>query len=93
MSISIKSTLTESIEDIENIVVKNDSGTPILVKDVATVGFGSAIRFGSFTKNGKGDAVGGMILMLKGENSNEVIELVKERVLEIEKSLPNSPLR
>jgi len=80
--------LAESIEDIENIVVKNDSGTPILVKDVATVGYGSAIRFGSFTKNGKGDAVGGMILMLKGENSNDVIELVKERVLEIEKSLP-----
>ncbi len=80
--------LAKSIEDIENIVVKNDTGTPILVKDVATVGYGSAIRFGSFTKNGKGDAVGGMILMLKGENSNDVIELVKERVLEIEKSLP-----
>jgi len=80
--------LAESIEDIENIVVKNDSGTPILVKDVATVGYGSAIRYGSFTKNGKGDAVGGMILMLKGENSNDVIERVKERVLEIEKSLP-----
>ena len=80
--------LAKSFEDIENIVVKNDSGTPILVKDVATVGYGSAIRYGSFTKNGKGDAVGGMILMLKGENSNDVIERVKERVLEIEKSLP-----
>lgn len=80
--------LIKSLEDIENIVVKNDNGTPILVKDVATVNYGSAIRFGSFTKNGKGDAVGGMILMLKGENSNDVIERVKERVLEIEKSLP-----
>ena len=80
--------LARSLEDIENIVVKNDSRTPILVKDVATVGYGSAIRYGSFTKNGKGDAVGGMILMLKGENSNNVIKLVKERVIEIEKSLP-----
>lgn len=81
--------LAQSIEDIENIVVKNDDVTPILVKDVATVGFGSAIRYGSFTKNGKGDAVGGMILMLKGENANEVIENVKERIQEIEKSLPS----
>jgi len=80
--------LAQSIEDIENIVVKNYNVTPILVKDVATVGYGSAIRFGSFTKNGNGDAVGGMILMLKGENSNDVIELVKARVVEIEKSLP-----
>ena len=80
--------LARSLNDLENIVVKTENSTPILVKDVATVQYGKAIRFGSFTKNGEGDAVGGMILMLKGENSNDVIKLVKERVAEIEKSLP-----
>ncbi|PCJ80381.1 MAG: CusA/CzcA family heavy metal efflux RND transporter [Bacteroidetes bacterium] len=80
--------LARSIDDLNKIVVKTENGVPILIKDVATVGFGHAVRFGSFTKNGKGDAVGGMILMLKGGNSNEVIERVKERIAEIEKSLP-----
>jgi len=80
--------LARSIDDLNRIVVKTENGVPILVRDVATVQFGHAVRFGSFTKNGKGDAVGGMILMLKGGNSNEVIDRVKLRVIEIEKSLP-----
>jgi heavy metal efflux system protein len=80
--------LTRSLDDLKKIVVKTLNGVPILIKDVATVQFGHAVRFGSFTKNAKGDAVGGMILMLKGGNSNEVIGRVKDRVAEIEKSLP-----
>ncbi len=81
--------LLTSIEDVENVVIKNDNGIPILIKDVAEVQFGEAIRYGSVTKDGKGDAVGGMIMMLKGANSNDVIASVKERMTEIEKSLPD----
>ena len=80
--------LARSLSDLENIVVTTENNIPILIKDVAVVRFGHAVRFGSFTKNGEGDAVGGMILMLRGENSNDVIGRVKDRVLEIEKSLP-----
>ena len=80
--------LARSLADLENIVVTTKNGIPTLIKDVATVRFGHAVRFGSFTKNGEGDAVGGMILMLRGENSNDVIGRVKDRVVEIEKSLP-----
>lgn len=80
--------LVRSIEDIEQIVVSNQNGVPIMVKDVAEVRFGSATRYGAFTADGKGETVGGMILMLKDANSNDVINAVKERVTEIEKSLP-----
>ena len=80
--------LARSLKDIENIVVTNVNGLPITIKDVAKVGFGKAVRYGAFTKDGKGEAVGGMILMLKGANSNDVIQAVKQRVSEIQKSLP-----
>lgn len=80
--------LARSIEDIENIVVKNVNGIPITVKNVASVSFGEAVRYGAFTKDGKGEAVGGMILMLKGANSNDVVSAVKDRVTDIQKSLP-----
>ncbi|MBO3117891.1 CusA/CzcA family heavy metal efflux RND transporter [Winogradskyella sp. DF17] len=79
--------LVESVEDIESIVVKND-GQPIYVRDVANVGFGSATRFGAITGNGEGEKVLGQIMMLKDGNSKEVIDLVKARVSEIQKSLP-----
>ena len=80
--------LARSIDDIKKIVVKTENNIPILIKDVATVQYGTAIKYGSVTKDGKGQAVGGMIMMLKGGNSNEVISRVKERIIEIEKSLP-----
>ena len=80
--------LARSIEDIEQIVVKNDNGVPITIKDVSKVQFGHAIKYGALTMDGEGEAVGGMILMLKGANSNEVIKAVKKRVEEIQKSLP-----
>lgn len=80
--------LLRNIRDIENIVITNVEGAPVLIRDVATVKFGSAIRYGAFTKDGKGEAVGGIVMMLKGENSNEVIKRVEERIAEIQKSLP-----
>jgi cobalt-zinc-cadmium resistance protein CzcA len=79
--------LVNSLEDIENIVVRND-GTPIFIKDVAIVGFGSATRFGAITGNGEGEKVLGQIMMLKDGNSKEVIGTVKERVASIQSTLP-----
>ncbi|TLP79780.1 CusA/CzcA family heavy metal efflux RND transporter [Maribacter sp. ACAM166] len=80
--------LARTVSDIENILVKNVNGIPIKIKDVGDVNIGSAVRYGAMTKDGKGEAVGGMILMLKGANTNEVIEKVTERVKQIQKSLP-----
>ncbi len=79
--------LITSLDDIKNTVVKTVNGKPILVKNVADVRFGTAIRYGATSKNGK-EAVGGMIMMLKGANSEEVINNVKQRVVQINKSLP-----
>ena len=80
--------LARSLKDIESIVITNMDGLPITIKDVAKVQFGRAVRYGAFTKDGKGESVGGMILMLKGANSNDVIDAVKNRVEDIQKSLP-----
>ncbi len=80
--------LVKNAADIEKIVVKNTNGMPILIRDVASVGEGSATRYGAVTKDGKGEVVGGMVLMLKGENSAEIVGKVKEKVVQIRKSLP-----
>ena len=80
--------LARSIEDIELIVVKRKDGLPVLIKDVAKVRYGSAVRYGAFTQNGEGEAVGGIIMMLKGANSDEVVTAVQERIDEIQQSLP-----
>lgn len=80
--------LIKNISDIENIVAKNTNNTPITIANVAQVQFGNAVKFGAVTQNGEGETVGGMIMMLKGANSNEVVRAVKERLAEIQKSLP-----
>lgn len=81
--------LVNSFDDIRNIVVKsNPNGIPILIKDVAEVRLGSAVRYGAMTYNGEKDVVGGVIMMLKGANSAEVVERVKEKLPTIQKSLP-----
>ncbi|WP_121665517.1 CusA/CzcA family heavy metal efflux RND transporter [Mesonia aquimarina] len=80
--------LARSIQDLEQIVITNQQGIPIKIKDVANVKIGNAVRYGALTKDGQGETVGGMILMLKGANSNEVIQRVKTRMNQIEKSLP-----
>ncbi|MGJ8743051.1 CusA/CzcA family heavy metal efflux RND transporter [Polaribacter sp.] len=79
--------LVKSLDDIANIVVKNE-GTPIFIKDVAKVGFGSATRFGAITGNGQGEKVLGQIMMLKDGNSKAIIDAVKQRVADIQGSLP-----
>jgi cobalt-zinc-cadmium resistance protein CzcA len=81
--------LAGSMDDIRNIVVKNSSnGTPVLISHVAEVRLGSAIRYGALTMAGKGELSGGIVLMLKGGNSSKVIENVKTRIAEIQKTLP-----
>lgn len=81
--------LMRSLDDIKNTLVANIDGQPIFIRDVAEVKFGSFVRYGAFTKDGKGEAVGGIVMMLKGENSNDVIKDVKERMALIQKSLPD----
>jgi len=78
----------KSIQDMESIVIKNINGIPILIRDVANVKFGYANRYGAITANGEGEKVLGQIMMLKDANSKEVIKAVKERVAEVQKSLP-----
>ncbi len=80
--------LVKSLEDIGNIVVKNNAGIPILIKDIAAVHFGYANRYGAITANGKGEKVLGQIMMLKNANSKMVINEVKKRVEEVQKTLP-----
>jgi cobalt-zinc-cadmium resistance protein CzcA len=81
--------IVKSLEDIRNISVKNETGSvPIFVKDVAEVRLGSAVRYGAMTYNGKVDAVGGVVMMLKGANSHEVVNNIKAKIPVIQKSLP-----
>ncbi|MEJ1238727.1 CusA/CzcA family heavy metal efflux RND transporter [Chryseolinea sp. T2] len=81
--------LINSLGDIDKVVVRNtDSGIPILIKDVATVSYGYATRYGAMTYNEEGEVVGAIVLMLKGENSNAVVNRVKARMDQIQKTLP-----
>lgn len=80
--------MVSSIDDINKIVIKNQNGIPILVRDVAKVQIGSSIRYGATTKDGKGEEVTGMVMMLKGANSGQVVNRVKEKIEQIKKSLP-----
>lgn len=77
-----------TLGDIGKIVIKNVNGIPVLIRDVATVQWGSATRYGAVTRNGEGEVVAGITLMLKGENFSSVIEHVKERMKQIQGSLP-----
>lgn len=79
--------LAKSLDDIGNIVVSNAGNIPVLVKDVATVIYGKAPRYGALVRDGE-EVVGGKVMMFKGANSAQVTELVKERVIQIQKSLP-----
>jgi cobalt-zinc-cadmium resistance protein CzcA len=80
--------LTKTLDDIGNIVVKNINGFPILIHDVAKVQYGNATRYGAVSRNGTGEVVGGVVMMLKGANSGKVIKTVKEKIVQIQKSLP-----
>ena len=78
----------KTLGDIEKIVVKSVNGIPILIRDISSVRFGSANRYGAVTRNGEGEVVAGVALMLKGENFSKVIANVKQRMKQIQKSLP-----
>lgn len=78
----------QTLEDIQNIVIKTTRQIPITIGDVAEVRFGHAVRYGAITANGEGEKVGGQLLMLKGENTAEVIERIKERVAQVQQTLP-----
>lgn len=80
--------VVKSLEDVANITVKTVDGTPVKVGDVAKVQLGHATRFGAVTRNGEGEVVAGIAIMLKGENFQEVIKNVKERINQIQNSLP-----
>jgi len=75
--------LIKDIGDIENIVLKSQGGTPTYIRDVAQVKVGEAVRMGAAMKNGKDECVGGIVMMLRGANSRDVVRRVEEKVKEI----------
>ncbi|WP_019947939.1 efflux RND transporter permease subunit [Hymenobacter aerophilus] len=78
-----------SLQDVGSMVIKQTSaGLPLLVRDVAEVRFGHAVRYGALTRNGEGETVGGIVLMLKGASSESTVAGVKARVAEIDQQLP-----
>lgn len=83
--------LIRSIDDIRNIVIKEEHGTPVYVRDVADVRIGHAVRHGAAVLNGEREVVAGIVLMLRGGNAREVVQAVKDRVAEIHEKrlLPN----
>lgn len=80
--------VAKTCDDIANIPVKNVNGITIKVGDIAKVQEGHATRFGAVTRNGEGEVVAGIAIMLKGENFQEVSKNVKSRIAQIQKSLP-----
>ncbi|MEI6217830.1 MAG: CusA/CzcA family heavy metal efflux RND transporter [bacterium] len=80
--------LIQNIPDIENIVLHAKDGTPVMIKDVADVCVGQQTRQGAVTKDGRGETVAGMVIMLRGANSKIVVESVKKAIPGIQASLP-----
>jgi len=81
--------LIGTIEDIENIAIKTSpSGTPLFIRDVAEIKMGFATRYGAMCYNDEGEVSGAVVMMLKGANSSDVIKEVKNRVAQIQKTLP-----
>jgi len=75
-------------EDVENIALSNYNGIPVRVKDIGSVQMGGDLRLGIFDMDGKGEVVGGIVVMRYNENANNVIEAIKEKMKEVEKGLP-----
>jgi heavy metal efflux system protein len=81
--------LLKNEQDVREVVVRREAdGTPILVKDIATVTIAPMTRQGAVTRDGRGEAVTGLVMMLIGENSRQVVEAAKARLIEIEETLP-----
>ena len=75
--------LIKDINEIGDIVVKSQQGTPTYIREVARINTGEAVRMGAAMKNGKEEAVGGIVMMLRGANSRDVVRQVAEKVKEI----------
>lgn len=75
-------------DELKQVVVGFREGIPIKLEQLAEIGYGQAIRYGAMTKDGQGEAVGGIVLMLKGANASETMKAVHQRVAEIQQSLP-----
>ncbi len=83
------SSLLSDIEDIKSVVIRlENDGTPILVSDIAEVKIAPMTRQGAVTRDGRGEAVTGLVMMLIGENSRLVVQAAKQRLIEIQKTLP-----
>lgn len=80
--------MINDLHDIENIVVTNRGGIPVHVSDIGQVRFGAPKRFGAMTKDGEGECVGGIAMMLKGANANVVTQELEKRVAQVQKMLP-----
>jgi len=81
--------LIRNIDEIKKVVIKpSKEGKPILIRDIAKVQLGQNVRYGAATKNGKGEIVTGIVMMLKGANSSEVITNVKNKIEQIKQTLP-----
>jgi Cu/Ag efflux pump CusA len=76
-------------EDLEEISLGNYNGIPVRVKDVAYVQMGGDLRLGIVDENGEGEVVGGIVVMRYGENADNVIKAVKEKMIDVQKGLPN----
>ncbi|MFZ5786522.1 MAG: efflux RND transporter permease subunit, partial [Acidobacteriota bacterium] len=81
--------LFEGVEDVEAVVLKARDGTPVFVRDLADVAVGPQVRQGAVTRNGEGETVAGMTIMLRGENSRTVVSAVKHAVAAIQERLPD----
>ncbi|CAN5318697.1 hypothetical protein BH11BAC5_BH11BAC5_36800 [soil metagenome] len=75
-------------DDIESIALGNYNGIPVRVKDIGTVQMGGDLRLGIFDENGEGEVVGGIVVMRYGENADNVIAAVKEKMKDVQKGLP-----
>jgi heavy metal efflux system protein len=75
--------LIRDTDDIRNIVLKEAGGTPVYIRDVATVTMGEEVRFGAMIKNGDTEAVGGVVMMIRAGNAKEIVSRIKERVAQI----------
>ena len=80
--------LVKDTKDIENIIVATHAHAPVYVRDIADVVIGAELRQGAVTANGEGEAVAGIVLMLKGASGRDVVNGVKERLPAIQKALP-----
>lgn len=75
-------------KDVEEITIKNYNSIPVRVKDIGSVQMGGDLRLGIFDQNGDGEVVGGIVVMRYGENADNIIKAVKEKMKEVEKGLP-----